>query len=185
MSPDAPQPYRVTLSGRVFDKVRELAAVAAARGDGEAFLAALREFDHRLRVYPQFGDPLVDRWEEVGQIRIGIVPPLAMRYAVFEERRDMVVATLNTAKGVNCLKPDGAFYVYPSIHGCIGKTSKGGKFIKDDEAFVLALLDEEGVATVHGAAFCFPGYIRISYANSTAELQEAMTRILRFCEGLH
>ena len=108
----------------------------------------------------------------------------AMR-KVFEERRDLVVAMLNEAKGVNCSKPDGAFYVYPAIHGCIGKTSKGGNLIKDDEAFVLALLDEEGVATVHGAAFCCPGYIRISYANSNAELIEAMTRIQRFCEGLH
>ncbi len=93
MSPDAPQPYQVSLSGRVFDKVRELAAVAA-RGDGEAFLAALREFDRRLRVYPQFGDPLIDPLAEVGQIRLGIVPPLAMRYAVFEERRQVLVAAL-------------------------------------------------------------------------------------------
>jgi aspartate aminotransferase len=108
----------------------------------------------------------------------------AMRQ-VFEERRDLVVEMLNRAPGVNCSRPDGAFYVYPSIHGCIGKTSKGGKAIKDDEAFVLALLDEEGVATVHGAAFCYPGYIRISYANATDELREAMTRIQRFCEGLH
>ena len=107
----------------------------------------------------------------------------AMR-RVFEERRDLVVSMLNQAKGVNCSKPDGAFYVYPAIHGCIGKTSKGGKLIKDDEAFVLALLDEEGVATVHGAAFCYPGYIRISYASSNADLIEAMTRIQRFCEGL-
>jgi aspartate aminotransferase len=103
----------------------------------------------------------------------------------FERRRDLVVKLLNQCAGVNCSKPDGAFYVYPSIHGCIGKTSKGGKPIIDDEAFALALLDEEGVATVHGAAFCFPGYIRISYANSTEELTEAMTRIQRFCEGLH
>ncbi len=108
----------------------------------------------------------------------------AMR-KVFEERRDLVVAELNKAKGINCSTPDGAFYVYPSIHGCIGKTSKGGRAIADDEAFALALLDEEGVATVHGAAFCYPGYIRISYANSNAELTEAMTRIQRFCEGLH
>ena len=71
------------------------------------------------------------------------------------------------------------------MQGCIGKTSKGGVLIKDDEAFALTLLAEEGVATVHGAAFCFPGYIRISYANSNAELIEAMTRIQRFCEGLH
>jgi aspartate aminotransferase len=104
---------------------------------------------------------------------------------VFEERRDLVVDMLNKAPGVNCTKPDGAFYVYPSIHGCIGKTSKGGKKIDNDEAFALALLDEEGVATVHGAAFCYPGYIRISYANATEELREAMTRIQRFCQGLH
>src|ERR1700722_16406210 len=108
----------------------------------------------------------------------------AMR-KVFEQRRDLVVEMLNQAAGMNCSKPDGAFYVYPSIHGCIGKTSKGGKAITNDEAFALALLDEEGVATVHGAAFCFPGYIRISYANSTEELREACTRIQRFCEGLH
>jgi aspartate aminotransferase len=104
---------------------------------------------------------------------------------VFEQRRDLVVEMLNQAPGINCSNPDGAFYVYPSIHGCIGKTSKGGVLIKDDEAFALTLLAEEGVATVHGAAFCYPGYIRISYANATAELTEACTRIQRFCQGLH
>ena len=108
----------------------------------------------------------------------------AMR-KVFEERRNLVVEALNKAKGIHCMTPDGAFYVYPSVQGCIGKTSKGGVLIKDDEAFALTLLAEEGVATVHGAAFCFPGYIRISYANSNAELTEAMTRIQRFCDGLH
>ena len=107
----------------------------------------------------------------------------AMR-KVFEERRNLVVGMLNQAKGVHCSTPDGAFYVYPSVQGCIGKTSAGGKLIKDDEAFALTLLAEEGVATVHGAAFCFPGYIRISYANANDELIEAMTRIQRFCEGL-
>jgi aspartate aminotransferase len=104
---------------------------------------------------------------------------------VFEQRRDLVVEMLNRAPGLNCSTPDGAFYVYPSIHGCIGKTSKGGVLIKDDEAFALTLLAEEGVATVHGAAFCYPGYIRISYANATDELTEACTRIQRFCQGLH
>jgi aspartate aminotransferase len=108
----------------------------------------------------------------------------AMR-KVFEERRDLVVKMLNEAPGMNCGTPDGAFYVYPSIAGCIGKTSKGGVPIKDDEAFALTLLAEEGVATVHGAAFCFPGYIRISYANATDELREACTRIQRFCRELH
>jgi aspartate aminotransferase len=104
---------------------------------------------------------------------------------VFEERRDLVVDALNSCPGIHCSRPDGAFYVYPSIQGCIGKTTKAGTAIKDDEAFALALLAEEGVATVHGAAFCYPGYIRISYANATEELREAMTRIQRFCEGLH
>jgi aspartate aminotransferase len=103
---------------------------------------------------------------------------------VFEQRRDLVVEMLNQAPGMNCTKPAGAFYVYPSIHGCIGKTSKGGVLIKDDEAFALTLLAEEGVATVHGTAFCYPGYIRISYANATEELREACTRIQRFCHGL-
>jgi aspartate aminotransferase len=108
----------------------------------------------------------------------------AMR-KVFEERRNLVVGMLNKAKGIHCSTPDGAFYVYPSVQGCLGKTTKAGTLLKDDEAFALALLAEEGVATVHGAAFCFPGYIRISYANSTEELTEAMTRIQRFCDGLH
>ena len=108
----------------------------------------------------------------------------AMR-KVFEERRNLVVKMLNEAPGMTCGNPDGAFYVYPSVAGCIGKTSKGGVLIKDDEAFALTLLAEEGVATVHGAAFCFPGYIRISYANATEELREACTRIQRFCRELH
>jgi aspartate aminotransferase len=104
---------------------------------------------------------------------------------IFEQRRDLVVDALNTCAGMHCTRPDGAFYVYPSIQGCLGKTTKAGTAIKDDEAFALALLAEEGVATVHGAAFCYPGYIRISYANATEELVEAMARIKRFCEGLH
>jgi aspartate aminotransferase len=107
----------------------------------------------------------------------------AMR-KVFEQRRDLVVAALNKAPGLNCHKPEGAFYVYPSIHGCIGKTSLGGKQIVDDETFVTALLEEAGVATVHGTAFCYPGHFRVSYTNATEELVEACTRIQRFCAGL-
>jgi aspartate aminotransferase len=108
----------------------------------------------------------------------------AMR-KVFEERRNLVVDALNQAPGLNCHKPEGAFYVYPSIHGCIGKTRRGGRQINDDESFVVALLEEEGVAAVHGAAFCYPGHFRISYANSNEELREACRRIRRFCDGLH
>jgi aspartate aminotransferase len=104
--------------------------------------------------------------------------------AVYQERRNLVVEMLNAAPGITCHKPEGAFYVFPGVHGCIGKTSKGGAKITDDESFVLALLDEEGVAAVHGAAFMYPGHFRISYATDTASLKEACGRIQRFCQGL-
>jgi len=103
---------------------------------------------------------------------------------VYEERRDLVVDMLNKTPGVHCHKPEGAFYVFPSIHGCIGKTTPKGARITDDEAFVLALLDEEGVAAVHGAAFMYPGHFRISYATDTDNLRTACERIQRFCRNL-
>ncbi len=105
--------------------------------------------------------------------------------AEYEKRRDMVVEMLNACPGLNCHKPEGAFYVFPSLHGCIGKTSKAGARIADDEAFVTALLDEENVAVVHGAAFCYAGHFRLSYATDTASLRDACTRIRRFCAALH
>ncbi len=103
---------------------------------------------------------------------------------VYQGRRDMVVDMLNAAPGITCHKPEGAFYVFPSVHGCIGKTSAKGAAITDDESFVVALLDEEGVAAVHGAAFMYPGHFRVSYATSTEALREACTRVQRFCQGL-
>ncbi len=104
--------------------------------------------------------------------------------AVYEQRRNLVVDMLNKAPGITCHKPEGAFYVFPSVHGCIGKTSKGGRKIANDEDFVTALLEEEGVAAVHGAAFLYPGHFRISYATDTESLREACTRIQRFCQGM-
>ena len=103
---------------------------------------------------------------------------------VYKERRDLVVGMLNEARGITCAKPEGAFYVFPAIHGCIGKTTPKGTKINNDENFVTALLDEEGVAAVHGAAFVYPGHFRISYATSTEALVEACTRIQRFCSAL-
>jgi aspartate aminotransferase len=103
---------------------------------------------------------------------------------VYRQRRDLVVEMLNAAPGITCHKPEGAFYVFPAIYGCIGKTSRGGAKITDDESFTVALLEEEGVAAVHGAAFVYPGHFRISYATSTEALREACTRIQRFCQGL-
>jgi aspartate aminotransferase len=110
---------------------------------------------------------------------------IAAMVVVYQQRRDLVVEMLNAASGITCGTPEGAFYVFPAIHGCIGKTSKGGTRITDDEAFVTALLEEEGVAAVHGSAFMYPGYFRISYATSTEALREACTRIQRFCAALH
>ncbi|HJS87365.1 MAG TPA: pyridoxal phosphate-dependent aminotransferase [Acetobacteraceae bacterium] len=109
------------------------------------------------------------------------IPAMAQ---VYQQRRDLIIAALNRAPGITCHRPEGAFYVFPGIHGCIGRTSRGGTRITNDEAFVTALLDEEGVATVHGAAFCYPGHFRISYATATELLEEAGRRIQRFCEGL-
>ncbi len=103
---------------------------------------------------------------------------------VYRERRDLVVDMLNQAPGIHCHKPEGAFYVFPSVHGCIGKTSAKGAVIADDEAFVVALLDEQGVAAVHGSAFMYPGHFRISYATGTEALREACGRIQTFCAGL-
>lgn len=87
-----PRLYEVSLSGWVYDRLLELADEAKGRGDGEAYLTALREFHRRLQVYPQFGDPLVDLAGQRGQIRLGLVTPLAMRYGVLEERRLVFVA---------------------------------------------------------------------------------------------
>lgn len=109
---------------------------------------------------------------------------IAAHNKIFVERRDLVVSMLNQASGIDCPKPEGAFYVYPSCAGTIGKTSAGGKKIESDEDFVTALLEEEGVACVHGAAFESSPAFRISYATSTEALTDACERIQRFCAGL-
>ncbi len=102
----------------------------------------------------------------------------------FKSRRDLVVSMLNQAKGIECPTPEGAFYVYPSCAGCMGKTTPAGAKLDSDEDFVTALLEEEGVAVVHGAAFGLSPFFRISYATSTEALEESCRRIQRFCAGL-
>ncbi len=109
---------------------------------------------------------------------------LKERNAVFKERRDMVVSMLNAADGITCPTPEGAFYVYPSCEGCIGKTAPSGQKIGNDEDFAAALLEAEGVAVVHGAAFGLSPFFRISYATSTEALKEACTRLQRFTASL-
>ncbi len=102
----------------------------------------------------------------------------------FRDRRDLVVSMLNQANGISCPSPEGAFYVYPSCGGCIGKTSAQGRRLDSDGDFVAALLDEEGVAVVQGEAFGLSPFFRISYAASNEQLEEACRRIQRFCAGL-
>jgi aspartate aminotransferase len=103
---------------------------------------------------------------------------------IFKERRDLCVSMLNQAKGIQCPKPEGAFYVYPSCAGTIGKTAPTGKKLATDEDFVTELLEAEGVAVVQGTPFGVGPAFRISYATATSALEEACTRIQRFCGNL-
>lgn len=106
------------------------------------------------------------------------------RAKAFKERRDMVVDMINQADGLTCLKPEGAFYVYPSCKGVMGKKTPDGKEIKTDEDFVTYLLESEGVSCVHGAAFGASPYFRISYATSKDNLEKACKRIQKACKAL-
>ena len=109
---------------------------------------------------------------------------MAVRRAAFEKRRDLVVAMLNEAEGITCATPEGAFYVYPSAEGVMGKRTSSGVVIDSDEVFARELLEAEGVAVVHGAAFGLSPFFRISYATSEDVLEEACKRIQRFCAKL-
>jgi aspartate aminotransferase len=103
---------------------------------------------------------------------------------LFEERRDLVVSMLNQANGIHCPTPEGAFYVYPSVEKLLGKTSPSGKVITSDQDFAVELLEQEGVSVVFGAAFGLSPFFRISYATSNAVLEDACTRIQRFCAAV-
>jgi aspartate aminotransferase len=109
---------------------------------------------------------------------------IAANNKIYKERRDLVVAMLSQAKGITCHRPEGAFYVYPSIAGLIGKTTPQGKRIGTDEDFVSYILETEGVAAVHGAAFGLSPHFRVSYATSTTLLEDACKRIQRACAAL-
>ncbi len=125
----------------------------------------------------------VSQWAAVEALN-GPQEFLAERAEIFKQRRDLVVSMLNQAKGLECPTPEGAFYVYPSIAGCIGKTTPKGAKIETDEDFVSALLEEEGVSVVHGEAFGLSPFFRVSYATSTEVLEDACQRIQRFCGSL-
>jgi aspartate aminotransferase len=109
---------------------------------------------------------------------------ISERSKAFQERRDFVVSELNKINGINCLKPEGAFYVFPSCKGLIGKKDKNGKKLENDTNFVQSLLENNNVAVVQGSAFGLEGFFRISYATSMENLEKAMSRIKEFCESL-
>jgi aspartate aminotransferase len=103
---------------------------------------------------------------------------------MFQERRDLVVSMLNQARGLSCPTPEGAFYVFPSCAGLIGRTAPSGKVVATDGDFADALLEAEGVSVVFGEAFGLSSFFRISYATATPLLEEACQRIQRFCASL-
>ncbi|MEL6505575.1 MAG: pyridoxal phosphate-dependent aminotransferase [Pseudomonadota bacterium] len=129
------------------------------------------------------GTSSITQWAAVEALN-GTQDYLEPRRKAFEERRDLVVSMLNQATGIECPRPDGAFYVFPSCAGLMGKKTPEGKVLETDEDFVTALLETEGVAVVHGSAFGLGPNFRISYATDTESLTEACKRIQRFCASL-
>jgi aspartate aminotransferase len=109
---------------------------------------------------------------------------ISERSKAFQERRDYVVKELNEINGINCLKPDGAFYVFPSCKELIGKKDKSGKILSNDSEFVQSLLENNGVAVVQGSAFGLEGHFRISYATSMENLKKALIKINDYCKSL-
>ncbi|WP_308917334.1 pyridoxal phosphate-dependent aminotransferase [Jannaschia sp. LMIT008] len=145
----------------------------------EHLIAAMRKVQSQSTSNPCS----ISQWASVEALE-GTQEFIRPNQQLFKKRRDLVVAGLNECPGVECPTPEGAFYVYPSIAGCIGKTSAGGTLIEDDETFAKTLLDEGDVAVVFGAAFGLSPHFRVSYATSEDALTEACVRIKRFCEGL-
>jgi aspartate aminotransferase len=147
-------------------------------GGPEKLIAAMRKIQSQSTSNPCS----VSQWAAVAALE-GPQDYIAESGEAFLRRRDLVVEGLNACPGLTCPTPEGAFYVYPSCAALIGKTSSGGTLLEDDETFARALLEEEGVAVVFGAAFGLSPFFRISYATSDEQLAEAMDRIRRFCEG--
>ncbi|WP_298261687.1 pyridoxal phosphate-dependent aminotransferase [uncultured Litoreibacter sp.] len=145
----------------------------------ENLIAAMRKIQSQSTSNPC----TISQWAAVEALN-GTQDFLATNNETFVRRRNMVVEMLNAAEGISCPTPEGAFYVYPSIAGCIGKTTQAGTTISDDETFATALLEETGVAVVFGAAFGLSPNFRVSYATSDENLKEACRRIQTFCAAL-
>ena len=149
------------------------------RGGPEPLIAAMRKIQSQSTSNPCS----ISQWAAVEALT-GPQDFIAENCALFRRRRDLVVAMLNEAEGIECPVPEGAFYVYPSIRGLIGKRTPSGRVIENDEVFCTELLEAEGVAAVFGAAFGLSPNFRVSYATSEMLLEEACRRIQRFCASL-
>ena len=145
----------------------------------EALIAAMRKVQSQTTSNPCS----ISQWAALEALE-GPQAFLQDNQTLFKGRRDLVVAGLNAIEGITCPIPEGAFYVYPSIAGLIGKTTPSGKVIATDEDFAIALLEDTGVAAVFGAAFGLSPNFRISYATSESQLSEACARIAQFCDRL-
>ncbi|KHA52998.1 pyridoxal phosphate-dependent aminotransferase [Sulfitobacter geojensis] len=175
-----PQLYERTLTVNGVSKAYAMTGWRIGYAAGpEKLIGAMRKVQSQSTSNPCS----VSQWAAVEALN-GTQDFIATNNEMFARRRDLVVKMLNEAEGIRCPVPDGAFYVYPSIAGCIGKTSAAGTKITNDEVFATALLEETGVAVVFGAAFGLSPNFRVSYATSDAALTEACTRIQTFCAGL-
>ena len=175
-----PQLYARTLTCNGVSKAYAMTGwrIGYAAGPVE-LIAAMRKIQSQSTSNPCS----ISQWAAVEALN-GTQDFIASNNAMFKRRRDLVVKALNEVAGIDCPVPDGAFYVYPSIKGLIGKTSAGRAVIDSDEAFATALLEETGVAVVFGAAFGLSPCFRISYATSDVALEEACRRIAAFCKAL-
>jgi aspartate aminotransferase len=175
-----PRLYERTLTMNGVSKAYCMTGWRIGYGAGpESLIKAMQKLQSQSTSNPSS----ISQWAAVEALN-GPQDFIAANNKVFKERRDLVVSMLNQAKGLSCPTPEGAFYVYPSCEGVIGKTAPSGQRIASDEDFVSELLEGEGVAVVHGAAFGLEPHFRISYATATGMLEEACQRIQRFCANL-
>ncbi|MFO1090493.1 MAG: pyridoxal phosphate-dependent aminotransferase [Hyphomicrobiales bacterium] len=175
-----PQLYERTLTMNGVSKAYCMTGWRIGYGAGpEALIKAMSKLQSQSTSNPCS----IAQWAAVEALN-GPQDFIAANNKVFKERRDLVVSMLNQAKGLSCPTPEGAFYVYPSCEGLIGKKTTTGRAIHSDEDFATELLEAEGVAVVHGAAFGMSPYFRISYATATPVLEAACERIQRFCASL-
>ncbi len=175
-----PALYERTLTMNGVSKAYAMTGWRIGYGAGPAVLInAMRKLQSQSTSNPSS----ISQWAAVEALN-GPQDFIASNNEIFKARRDLVVSMLNQANGLSCPTPEGAFYVYPSCEGLIGKTTPSGQKIKNDEDFVTALLADEGVAAVHGAAFGLEPFFRISYATSNEALEDGCERIQRFCNSL-